>query len=90
LARLHAGAFADPVYRSRDLTSRRERQFRPLLILAPAQKDVEEVERRPRLDHDLTRLRAGLLDLGELERLLRVSESLHLPGSYADLPHGPL
>src|SRR5215203_552271 len=83
LARLHVSAFADLADRTRDLAARDERQFRSLLILTSTQQDVEEVERsRLDLDHDLARPRRWLLHLCELQRLLRVSELLHLPGSH--------
>src|SRR5215210_5774949 len=80
-ARPHARAFARLAYRTRDLTPRREWEVGPLLVLAPAQQDVEEVERR-RLypDHDLVGLRYRLLHLREPQCLLRFSQYVYLPG----------
>src|SRR5215203_4866012 len=55
-------AFACLADRTRDLTPWREREAGPLLILAPAQEDVEKVERRRLdLDHDLVGLGHRLL-----------------------------
>src|ERR671921_644942 len=76
--------FARLADRTRDLAPWREREVGPLLVLAPAQEDVEKVERRRLdLDHDLVGLGYRLFHPGQLERLFRVPESLHLPRSHA-------
>ena len=57
--------------------------IRALLVLALAEQDVEEVEgRRLDLDNDLAGVGFGLLDLVELQDVLRVSKLVYPPSAH--------
>src|ERR687885_299926 len=79
-------AIADLHDGTRNLCPGSKGKRRPLLVLAPAQEDVEEVQgRRLDFDDDLTGAWLWLFYLLQQEGTFRVSELVHLPGAH----HGP-
>ncbi len=82
-ALLQIHALPDRDYGARSLSSRRKRKLGALLILAPAQEGVEEVQGR-RFDLDDYFARTGLrfFHLLEFQYLPRVSEFVYLPGAH--------
>jgi hypothetical protein len=70
-----------------DLGAQGEGEFGSLLVLAPAQEDVEEVQGCSLdLHYDLPRFRRRVFDLLQFQGLFRIPKLAYPPGSHRLLP----
>jgi hypothetical protein len=82
-ALLQIHALPDRDYGACSFPSRRERKLGALLVFAPAQEGIEEVQgRRFDFDDHFARTRLRFFHLLELQYLPRVSEFVYLPGAH--------